>query len=320
MKRVSLAAAVVASGAIVMACGGAKRPMQASPAVPGATLWERPTDLAARDTYFGSWGREYAPNPVDTYTLVERKHSGVNLGMTVVDSTGREWSVKQPYPGGMDDESLVEVAVSRLLSAVGYHQPPVYYLPRWTLKDGPGQSSKQPEGRFRPRHSVLKDTGSWSWQENPFVGTQAYDGLRVLMMLLNQSDLKNSNNTLYEVKKSDGVDTTAARWYVARDIGAGLGETGRIDPKRNDVALFEQIAFMKGVEAGDVRFNYHGRHQELADHISPADVRWMCDLLSRFSDAQWQDAFRAAGYDTALANRFIVRIKAKIAEGRALGD
>ena len=37
MKRVSLAAAaVLASGAITMACGGAKRPMQASPAVPGA--------------------------------------------------------------------------------------------------------------------------------------------------------------------------------------------------------------------------------------------------------------------------------------------
>ena len=110
MKRVSLAAAaLLASGAIVTACGGAKAPINPSPAVPGATLWERPADLAARDTYFGSWGRGYAPNPVDTYALVERKHTGVNLGMTVEDSKGREWSVKQPYPGGMDDESPVEL-------------------------------------------------------------------------------------------------------------------------------------------------------------------------------------------------------------------
>ena len=32
--------------------------------------------------------------------------------------------MKQTYPGGMDDEGPVEVVVSRLLSAIGYHQPP----------------------------------------------------------------------------------------------------------------------------------------------------------------------------------------------------
>ncbi len=301
-------------------CAGCMAPLVHS-TLPGhptssqmAELWEDPTNLTGRDLFNGPWATTFAPNPTATYTFVSTKTVGVSPGFTVSDEQGAEWSVK------LGPEVKVEVVTSRILTALGYHQPPVYYLPRWTLKGGPGQSSKQPEGRFRPKHSVLKDTGSWSWQENPFIGTQAYDGLRVLMMLLNQSDLKNSNNTLYEVRKSDGVGTTAARWYVARDIGAGLGETGRLDPKRNDVALFEQIAFMKGVEAGDVHFNYHGRHQELADHISPADVRWMCNLLSQLSDGQWQDAFRAAGYDTAIASRFITRIKAKIAEGQALGS
>src|SRR5262245_22465257 len=80
----------------VTGCGGAKAPVQASPAVPAATLWERPADISTRDLYFGPWGRDYAPDPTETYTLVERKHTGVNLGMTVVDSRGREWSVKQP--------------------------------------------------------------------------------------------------------------------------------------------------------------------------------------------------------------------------------
>ena len=110
----------------------------------------------------------------------------------------------------------------------------------------------------------------------------------------------------------------AHRWYVVRDIGAALGETGRLDPQRNDPALFERIRFIKGVKNGAVDFNYHGRHQELADHITPEDVRWMCDLLAQLRIEQWRDAFRAGGYDAATSERFIARIREKIAEGQAL--
>ena len=46
---------------------------------------------------------------MDVYTLVELKHTGVNLGMTVKDYKGREWSVKQPFPGDLDSEAPVEV-------------------------------------------------------------------------------------------------------------------------------------------------------------------------------------------------------------------
>ena len=110
----------------------------------------------------------------------------------------------------------------------------------------------------------------------------------------------------------------ARRWYVVRDIGTALGETGRLDPKRSDFALFERIRFINGVTNGAVDFNYHGRHQELADHIAPDDVRWMCDLLAQLRIEQWRDAFRAGGYDAATSERFIARIREKIAEGQAL--
>lgn len=285
------------------------------PATPAqmAELWEEPADPAGRDLFNGPWPKEFAPNPTATYTFVSAKTVGVSPGFTVMDEQGMQWSVK------LGREVKVEVVTSRILTALGYHQPPVYYLPRWTLKGGPGPIA-QPEGRFRPKQAVLKDAGEWSWQKNPFIGTRPYNGLRVLMMLLNQSDLKNSNNTLYEVGRSNVAGKTARRWYVARDIGTGLGETGRLNPKRDNPDLFERIAFMKGVDDGDVHFNYHGRHQELADHISPADVRWMCSRLSQLTPARWHDAFRAAGYETATANRYIARIMAKIAEGQALAD
>ncbi len=70
-----------------------------------------------------------------TYTLVERKHTGVNPGMTVRDARGREWSVKQAPPERQAEEGPIEVVLSRVLSAIGYHQPPVYFLPAFTLND-----------------------------------------------------------------------------------------------------------------------------------------------------------------------------------------
>jgi hypothetical protein len=46
----------------------------------------------------------------------------------------------------------------------------------------------------------------------------------------------------------------------------------------------------------------------------------MCNMLAQLRDEQWRDAFRAAGYDTVTAHRYITRIKAKIVEGQALSN
>ena len=311
MRRIFL------STVLAVACAGCVAPLMrstlAGPPTPAqmSELWEEPKDLADRNLFDGPWGKDLAPNSTATYAFVSAKTAGTSPGFTVTDEHGTEWSVKQGR------EAKVEVVMSRILSAVGYRQPPVYYLPRWTMSGGP-LPHVQPEGRFRPKGTVLKDQGEWSWQENPFVGTRPYNGLRVLMMLLNGSDLKNSNNTLYEVKEPGDTRNAAHRWYVVRDIGAALGETGRFEPHRGDPALFQRIRFINGVKNGAVDFNYHGRHQELADHIAPADVRWMCDLLAQLRPEQWRDAFRAGGYDAGTSERFIARIKEKIAEGQAV--
>src|SRR5215207_8021869 len=136
------AALVAASG-----CAGMIR-TAVPPAPREGTLWIDPVDMAARYLFFGPWGAEHAPDPKDHYTLVEYKHTGVNPGLTVVDSRGNEWSVKQTYPGELESEAPVEVALSRLLSGVGYHQPPVYFMPTLTLQDHWGTHTER-GGRFR---------------------------------------------------------------------------------------------------------------------------------------------------------------------------
>ena len=278
------------------------------------TLWAPPTDLAERDLFYGPWGPERAPDPRAVYTLVEIKHTGINPGMTVRDAEGREWSVKQAPLGERPDEAPVEVVLSRVLSAIGYHQPPVYYLKNFTLKSDRGERIER-GGRFRLKIASLKDRGTWSFQQNPFVGSDPYQGLLVVLMMFNASDLKNSNNTLYEHKTADGREF----WYVVRDLGTALGGTGRLVPAKNDPQAFERSLFITGVRDGRVQFGYRGWHQEIVrDRISPADVQWACRLLGSLSDQQWEDAFRAGGYPPRTATRFIQVLKQRIAAGQAL--
>ena len=235
--------------------------------------------------------------------------------MTVRDPLGREWSVKQAG-AETPDEGPVEVALSRILSTVGYHQPPVYYLPSFTLEDDWG-THVEPGGRFRLKLKTLKDRGEWSWQQNPFVGTRPLNGLLVIMMMFNNSDIKNSNNTLYEHRSDNGIE----HWYVARDLGGALGTTGRLAPLKNDPEAFARHPFVLGIENGYVAFHYRGWHQELVrERITAADLAWASCLLDRLSDRQWQDAFRAGGYAPDVAQRFIRTLEDKIAVGRRLGS
>jgi hypothetical protein len=270
-----------------------------------AELWDAKTDVPAGDGFYGPWGSKHAPEPQATYEFVKPKTSGVNPGMTVRDPHGRTWHVKQGVEGP------VEVVCSRVLSLLGYHQPPVYFLPQFTLHDSSGTRTEA-GGRFRLQDKLLKDEGEWSWQQNPFVGTKPYQGLLVVLMMLNSSDLKNSNNTLYELAEPhDG----AAQWYVVRDLGTALGETGRLNPTRSDPDLFERTGFIKTVKGGFVEFDYHGLHQGLfKDRIAPDDVRWADRLLQKVSDEQLHEAFRAGGYERGVADRFIRRLRAKARE------
>jgi hypothetical protein len=281
-------------------------------------LWEEPRDIGAQDLFNGPWGAAHAPDPDAVYTFIRPKEGGVNPGVVVRDAVGREWHVKQPHRGGLGDEGPVEVVLSRVLSGLGYHQPPVYFLRSFAMK-GPSGTRTEWGGRFRLQEPWLIDRGSWSWQQNPFVNTRPYNGLLVILLMFNSSDLKNSNNTLYDVAHNQRVD----RWYVVRDLGSALGKTSRFRPIRNEIDRFERTLFIRQVADGFVEFDYHGLHQELVRRrISPADVGWANALLERLSARQWHDAFRAGGYPPNLAARFIHILHARIAQARqiAAGD
>jgi hypothetical protein len=99
-------------------CTPELRPSQPPALAQIEELWKRPDDIAEHDL-FHAWGREHAPTGDGRYRFVKPKTGGVNPGMTVADSRGREWSVKQAsHDPDRGDEGPVEVVLSHVLSAV----------------------------------------------------------------------------------------------------------------------------------------------------------------------------------------------------------
>ena len=304
--RCATSAVALMSALVVTGCG-ATMPVRTAPVRPAASviaqLWVDPGP-APRDLTFGVGGRRYAPPPDADYSFVGKDDTGFSASYDVTSPDGMEWSAK------IGPEAQTEVAVSRILWGLGYHQPPVYYLPSWKLTGKDMEPKRESEARFRPKlPNLVREDEYWNWADNPFSGTRELKGLLVVLLMLNSTDMKDDNNSIYTPKERwDG----AARWFVVRDVGASLGETGKLFPKRNCIECFEQQGFIKRVEGDRVEFDYDGRHTELLTMITPEDVRWAGQRMARLTAQQWRDAFRTANYADPIAQRYITRIRQKI--------
>jgi hypothetical protein len=310
--RALLVAAALATPLLLPSSRAVGNP--AGEVTPIESLWTPPADIGAADVFNGPWGAASAPDPDAVYTFVRPKKGGTNPGVVVRDPVGRTWRVKQSRGSRGGPEGPAEVTVSRVLSALGYHQPPVYFLPAFRMTDASG-TRIEPGGRFRLDEPSMRELDSWRWQRNPFVGTRPLQGLLVILHVFNNSDLKDSNNSVYEVRTADRIE----HWYVVRDLGASLGDTGLFGVDRNDIDEFERHPFTLGEEKGRVRFAFRGTQSTLyRDRITVDDLQWATTLLGELSDAQWHDAFRAGGYEPEISERFIAKIKSKIDEAQRL--
>ncbi|HUD73395.1 MAG TPA: hypothetical protein VMQ62_15665 [Dongiaceae bacterium] len=294
--RRRIGAALVISLAVARAAPGSDRM---------AELWSDPRNIATRDLYYGAGGRPLAPRADVAYEVVGLDRTGHSHGYDVVGPDGRKWAVK------VGEEAQSDLVVSRILWAIGYHQPITYYVPRWRIA---GASEAPPPGRFR-LSSDHKVTGEWSWNDNPFVDTRPYRGLIVANLILNNWDFTRSNNRTYQVETpGTGPET----WYVVQDVGGSLGKTRWPVGTRNNVDEFVSERLIREVDDGSVRFTYKSRHRGLVSDIPPDDVVWICRLMDRLSPAQLDDAFRAAGYPAGTRERYVRKIRQKIQEGLAL--
>ena len=128
------------------------------------------------------------------------------------------------------------------------------------------------------------------------------------MALINNWDLKEINNSVYQVKGERPR-------YVVTDLGATFGETGNtITRSKSNPEDYSKSEFIQKVTADHVDFhlssrpffltaidvpnyNKRTRMQEVVKNIPIADAIWLGKLLQPLSDDQIRDVFRAAGYN-----------------------
>lgn len=273
-------------------------------------LWRDPGDISARNLLLGAGGEEMKPD-ISNVTFVKDEVGGFSPGFRVRDGAGNIWIAK------LGKEAQPETASNRLVWAVGYATEIHYLFPCVQIKGAPNKSVKRCEGqgfsnvRFEARPKGVKRLDIWSWTNNPFVGTKELKGLIVMMALLNNWDLKDDNNKVIYVPGADGAQGELQ--YILTDLGATFGKTGGIISRsRNDPEDYAKSKFIEGVEGGRVKFAYSGKNSALFKDITVEQAKWIGDLLSRLSDEQLADAFRAGNFTPEEVQMLAAAVRARI--------
>jgi hypothetical protein len=254
-------------------------------------LWRAHRDITKLDLLNGPGGPALRPQ-LRGIKFVEEEKGGYSTKYRVRDGAGREYVVK------IGKEAQSETAATRLLWAAGYFTEPTYVAKRVTI---PGKGTFE-NARFEARPKQFKRAGEWKWDENPFIGTREFQGLKVMMVFLNNWDIKDSNNLILARQNPETGENELL--YAISDLGATLGETGkypllwRITRNRNDPEGFSHDKLIDEVkDDGHVDFHFSGKKRAMFNDITTDQARWAGSLLSQLSDRQIGDAFRAANYD-----------------------
>jgi hypothetical protein len=159
-------------------------------------LWTDPGKIADHDLFYGQGGEKHQPKP--PFSFLREDMHGTNPKFDARDADGKKWRVK------LGEESRPEVVASRLLWAVGYFANDDYVLPEATVqglkmhrKSADAKGDLITDARFARKPGGQDKIGIWEWKANPFAGTREFNGLRVMMALLNNWDLKDDNNSVY---------------------------------------------------------------------------------------------------------------------------
>jgi hypothetical protein len=263
-----------------------------------AVMWHAPADIESRNLLSGAGGDEMKPD-LSRVTFVEVKEGGWSTKYRVRDGKGNEWVAK------LSKEAQPETAANRLLWALGYETEIVYLVPELEIQ-GKGTFKNV---KLEARSKDVKRAGFWQWTSNPFDGKPEFQGLKIMMVFINNWDMKDDNNAILAIKG----DANSERRYIISDLGATFGKTGGVFSRsRNKPSDYAKAEFFKGVNRNVIDFNYSGKNGKLFDGITVQDAKWLASWLSRLSDEQIKDAFRAANYPAADVDLLAAAVRARI--------
>jgi hypothetical protein len=289
-------------------------------------LWHDPGGISDLNLYYGQGGKEDQPLP--PFKFESEDASGTNPKFNVIDAHGKKWRVK------LGDEARPEVTASRLLWAMGYYADIDYSLDaevqglRLTRGADMASDGHVVDARFEKKPDGQTKIGTWRWKDNPFTGTKEFNGLRVMMAVMNNWDLKDVNNGVYE-------DSTSGRdLFLVADVGATFGTNGLSWSKgrsKGDVDTFKRSKFITRktdaevdfatpaqptpIEAPNVKQYVMRRDLEwIGKRIPIADARWMGSLLRQLGHQQLVDAFRAGQFPPDEIEKYVQVVENRIKE------
>ena len=328
-SRISLSTLLAA----VLLCLSSAAAAPVSQATHGSPIiWSDPGDIGSKDLFNGPGGQEH--RPALPAKFLKEDSSGHNSKFDIADAKGKKWKAK------LGIEAQPEVVATRLLWAIGYFTNDNYFISDLTVKDLPehlhrGEGHVIAPGHVEKvrlqRHLEGKKSGQWAWRHNPLVGSREYNGLRVMMALIANWDLKNENNAIYDEK--DG-----AQRYMVTDVGTAFGASGdrwTEAQSKNNLKAYESAKFIGEVTPKYVNFSFprfppflyvfdlpHFVHQVslrwVGNHIPRQDAKWVGSLLAQLSHKQIEDAFRAGGYSPEQVEAYSRAVAKRIAELKQL--
>lgn len=336
-KMLPLVAAVMAMS--VPAAGARKKPPKIGAAEKAivdtapAALWRYPSDISTRNLYYGPGGRKNQPR--GPFTFEKEELTGSSPKFVVRDRDGVKWKVKLGW------EAQPETAATRLVWAVGYfanedYLVPVLHVEKMPVRLQRGQQFISPDGsmvnaRLKRYLENEKKAENWRWRQNPFTGTRELNGLRVMMALINNWDLKDINTGVYAEREPH---QKLERVFMVNDLGSSFATAGRDWPMmkaKGNFSEFNRSRFIRQITPDYVDFDAPARPsifiavalkeyvaraklRWIGRHIPRADARWMGELLGRLSADQIRDAFRAAGYGPGEVEGFTQVVEHRIAQ------
>jgi len=270
-----------------------------------APIWAVDEDSPVVSTAALPGGPHRAPGT--QFKFIEEQKGGTTPKFAVKDENGVVWRVKA------GPEARPETAATRLLRAAGYTADEDYYRAEIRVQ---GLKTLSRGNEYLGAGGIVRDVRlerstdqkpgkGWDWHKARPTDRRTFNGLRIMMALINNWDLKTSNNS-YGRDEND---------MVVSDLGATFGKTGNVWVRsKGDVEDYAESKFVKKVTPEHVDFVMNSRPFFLVSVIRPvyyiertrmervaqgipiADARALGERLGRLPRRQIAQCFRDAGY------------------------
>jgi len=251
-----------------------------------SALWHDPGEISALDLAFGEGGPAHAPRSDAIFFFEKEDLGGSSTKFYVKDQDGVQWLVK------VGDEARGETAATRIVWAMGYFVDEDYFVPEMHVSGMAKLHRKShsihrngtvTDVRLKRSQKGQKKLGTWAWADNPFRGSRELNGLRVMMALINNWDLKTVNNKVYGPKEAAQKDASDHQEenssdvedrrtnsspqisagkrnlenvrYLVSDLGASFGRTGGFSSRsKGKVKDFAKDPFIRATTPETVDF------------------------------------------------------------------